>query len=283
MNGSIGKISFGKEVNKLEAGGFVLTETIHSPSLVLPRHDHEYPNINFTIRGSFRETIGHRPQECCASSLLIKPAGEAHANEYGTDGAHCLIIEVPNRRLESFRPLSSLFEKPGHIENAFLSFAAMNVYRELHASGGPSPLLIEGLVLELLAHTAKVEPGRSTRPEWLDKARRIMHERFTEQLSLSVVAENVGIHPSHLARSFRRFYGCSVGGYLIRLRVAYAMKELHEFDKPLSEIASEAGFYDQSQFTNLFGRRLGITPSQYRLASRSGNVNTNKHRFSKTQ
>jgi quercetin dioxygenase-like cupin family protein len=112
MDGSTGKITFGKELYKLEAGGFVLTETVHSPSLVLPRHDHEYPNINFTIRGSFRETIGRRPQECCASSLLVKPAGEAHANEYGDKGAHGLIIEVPDRRLDSSGTMSSLFEEP---------------------------------------------------------------------------------------------------------------------------------------------------------------------------
>jgi AraC family transcriptional regulator len=283
MKETTSQITFGKEISKLEAGDFVLTETFHSPSLILPRHEHEHANVNFTITGSFRETIGRHPQECRASSLLIKPAGEAHANEYGRKGAHCLIIEVPRRRLESFRPLSGLFEKPDHIENAFLACVAMRVYRELHASGGPSPLLIEGLVLELLALAAKVEPClRNRSPRWLDDVSRLLHERFTSQLSLSTVAEHIGIHPSYLARSFRERYGCSVGTYINSLRIEYAMRELQHFDRPLSEIAAIAGFYDQSQFTNVFKRQLGMTPSQYRTAARSGNKIPNKHRLSKT-
>ena len=284
MKETTGNITFGREISKFEVEGFVLTETVHSPSLVLPRHDHELANINFTINGSFRETFGRRPQECCASSLLIKPAAEVHANEYGAKGAHCLIIELPARRLESFRAISSLFEKPEHIENAFLACVAMNIYRELHASGGPSPLLIEGLVLELLAHAGRLQPsGRLATSAWLDDARRLLHERFAEQLSLSSVAEQIGIHPSHLARSFRKRFGCSVGTYINSLRIEYAMRELHRCDKSLCEIATNAGFYDQSQFTNVFKRRLGVTPSSYRIAARSGNAIPNRHRLSKTQ
>ena len=282
MKGAIGRITFGKELSRFEVGGFVLTETFHSPSLILPRHDHEHANINFTIDGSFRETIGRRPQECCASSLLIKPPGEVHANKYGAKGAHCLIIEVPHRRLESFRPLSSLFEKPDHVENAFLAGVAMRVYRELHVAGGPSTLLIEGLALELLALAARAEPWRKNTTRWLDDVRRLLHERFAERLSLSTVAEHFGIHPSYLARSFRKRYGCSVGTYIHSLRIEYAMRELHNFDRPLSEIAANAGFYDQSQFTNVFKRRLGVTPSQFRIALRSGHTVPNRNRLSKT-
>jgi AraC family transcriptional regulator len=283
MKATTSQITFGKEISKVKAGDFVLTETFHSPSLILPRHDHEHANVNFTITGTFRETIGRRPQECGASSLLIKPAGEVHANEYGRRGAHCLIIEVPHRRLESFRPLSDLFEKPDHIENTFLARIAMSVYRELHASGGPSLLLIEGLVLELLALAARVEPcRRNSSPRWLDDVRRLLHERFTSPLSLSTLAQHFGIHPSYLARSFRERHGCSVGTYINSLRIEYAMQELHHFETPLSVIAANAGFYDQSQFTNVFKRQLGITPYRYRTAVRSGDRIPNKHRLSKT-
>ncbi len=73
-------ITFGEELKKLEIAGFVLTETFHLPSVILARHAHECANINLTLKGSFREVIGNRPQECDRASLLIKPAGEYHAN-----------------------------------------------------------------------------------------------------------------------------------------------------------------------------------------------------------
>jgi AraC family transcriptional regulator len=276
-------ITFGEEICKFEAGDFTITETLHSSFLLLPRHDHELANLNFTINGSFRETIGRRPQECGPSSIVVKPAGEAHADKYGASGAHSLIIEVPSRLVNTHPQLSDLFESPGHIRNTFLARIAMKLYGECRATDEPSLLLIEGLILELLAHAARLDSNRlESSPEWLDNVRRILHERFTEPLSLSIVADQVGIHPSHLARSFRKRFGCSVGVYINSLRIEYAMRELLRADKPLSEIAGKAGFYDQSQFSNAFRRFLGVTPSKYRLAAQSCNAVPKKLQIAKT-
>jgi quercetin dioxygenase-like cupin family protein len=88
---SVGQITFGKEISSINLNGFILTETFHEPRLVLPRHDHECANINLTLAGSFRETVGKHPQECESASLLVKPPGESHGNKYGLNGAHCLI------------------------------------------------------------------------------------------------------------------------------------------------------------------------------------------------
>jgi AraC family transcriptional regulator len=80
----------------------------------------------------------------------------------------------------------------------------------------------------------------------------------------------VGVHPVTLARGFRRAYGCSVGAYLRRLRVARAAQRLAETDDALAEIALEAGFADQSHFSNLFRRETGVSPSAFRRSVRPG-------------
>ena len=71
MEEGLGRITFGQQIGQLSISGFVLTETFHEPSLILPRHDHECANIVFTLDGSFRETVGNRPQECETGSLLV--------------------------------------------------------------------------------------------------------------------------------------------------------------------------------------------------------------------
>lgn len=110
MTPKLGQVTFGKELRKAEIEGFVLTETFHPPNLFLPRHDHECANLNFTLKGSFRKTFGSRPQEATTSSILIKPAGESHANQYGNSDTHCLIIEVRPSRLKSIRNIQ-IFSK----------------------------------------------------------------------------------------------------------------------------------------------------------------------------
>jgi len=88
------------------------------------------------------------------------------------------------------------------------------------------------------------------------------------------VAISAGVHPSYLARTFRKFYGCTVGDYVRRLRVDYAVRELKESDKSLAEIATAAGFYDQSHFTHEFKSHLRMTPAEFRAAFRAGHTNT---------
>ena len=278
MTNTQSPITLGEQLKKIEAGGFILTETLHLASLVLPHHDHECANINFTMRGSFREIIGSRPHECGPSSLLVKPAGKAHANVYGSTGAHSLIIEVTPRKLEMIRPFSKLFERSDHIQNRVLAGLATRIYQEMQMVDSASPLMIEGLILELLAQATQdnLKSCAMPPPQWLAKARELIHEQFAETLSLSSIAAAVGINSAHLARMFRQYYRCTVGEYVRRRRIDYAIREVFYSDKPLSQIAIDAGFYDQSQLTRTFKLHVRMTPAQFRLAIRPRNADTKK-------
>ncbi len=265
-------ITFGEELKKLEVGGFVLTQTYHPPHLVLSRHDHECANINFTIKGSFREIFGTRPQESTRSSILIKPAGEHHANQYGSIGAFGFIIEVLPHKLETVRRFSKVFDSPAHIRHGLLSALAKKIYKEFRTMNSPaSELMIEGLILEMLAESTRREIkvlSSTTPPSWLREARDLIHASFAEQMSLSKVAEFVGVNSAHLARMFRRYYGCTVGDYVRRHQLEYAAQLLIETDRPLAEVGASAGFYDQSHFTNAFKLYFKITPAGFRASNK---------------
>jgi AraC family transcriptional regulator len=67
-----------------------------------------------------------------------------------------------------------------------------------------------------------------------------------------------------MARVFRRHNGCSPGEYLRRIRVRRACRLLADTDRPLSAIAYDTGYADQSHFTRHFKRAMGVTPGEYR-------------------
>lgn len=273
-----GQITFGQQVGHLNLSGFILTETVHAPRLVLPRHDHECANINLTLNGSFREIIGNRPQECEADSFLVKPPGESHANKYGETGAHCLIIELSPTRFDDFRKRTYFFDAPTHFKNGLPSIIAKRIYQEFREQKSGFELIIEGLILEMLGQTARERDASHypPPPRWLKKAQELIHEHFAEKLSLHAIAGVIQIHPSHLARMFRKYYHCSIGEYVRRLRVEYAAQEILKFNLPLADIALKAGFSDQSHFTHEFKRQMRISPAEYKKIH-TRNASTKKH------
>jgi len=284
MASAPGKITFGQQLGSLETGGFVFTETYHRPGVVLPRHDHECANFNLTVGGMFSERVNGRDQECGSATLGLKPPGEAHSNRYGGAGARCLIVEVTPARLGALGTRHRLFGGPSYVRGGPLVALAGRMYAELRAGGCASELVLEGLALEFLGELAR-ESGRASPPappRWLLEARDAIHAGFAGPVGLSALAEAAGVDPTHLARAFRKAFGCSVGEYVRRLRLEHATEQLTATDMPLAEIAAAAGFYDQSHFTNAFKLHRRLTPAEFRSAFRGGRGAPTRPRPSKT-
>jgi len=262
----------GEHLRSVRLEGFVLTEAEYRPSLNLSKHIHDHAVISIVLGGSYTELLGRRPQECKPYSVLLKAAGDDHSDSYGSEGARCLIIKVEPKRLEAIGKFSKVLEHSLHARDAFVASLSLRLYREFKLMDDASALSIEGLILEVLGHSARQYPrsdSSSTQPRWLHTAEAMIRESAAEPLSLLNVAVAVGVHPSHLARTFRKFYGCTVGDYLRRARLERAVEELAHENKSLAEVALAAGFYDQSHLTRAFKTHLGTTPKRFRAALRS--------------
>ena len=72
-----------------------------------------------------------------------------------------------------------------------------------------------------------------------------------------------------VSRTFHRHFGCSLSEYVRRVRVARAQVLLRRGELPLSAIALECGFCDQSRFTTTFRRLSGVPPQRYRARIRA--------------
>jgi AraC family transcriptional regulator len=106
-----------------------------------------------------------------------------------------------------------------------------------------------------------------------------MRDRFTEALTLTEIAREVGVSPSYLAQMFHKHYFNTVGGYIRQLRLEFACREMVESNAPLCQIALAAGFSDQSHLTRMFRRRLGISPSKYRESFAGSNRNRENNEY----
>jgi AraC family cel operon transcriptional repressor len=71
-------------------------------------------------------------------------------------------------------------------------------------------------------------------------------------------------HPSHLCKSFQRYYGETPTDFINRLRLRKAVRSLNEPDTKIAAVAAELGFDSLSHFHRLFKRHYGLTPAEYR-------------------
>jgi AraC family transcriptional regulator len=142
---------------------------------------------------------------------------------------------------------------------------ASRLYREFRTGAIASPLVIEGIILEMMGLLVR-EPGSGARqaPKWLAAVVARLHEEFSQPLTINEMAADLGVSPVRLSRTFRRFYGEPIGDYLRRIRVQFACQKLADPEVDLAQVGIEAGFADQSHFTRMFKRVTGLTPGDFR-------------------
>ena len=101
----------------------------------------------------------------------------------------------------------------------------------------------------------------------LDRAVSYIREHFQEPISMTNLAKRTGMSVRQFNRRFREVFGTNPRTFLIKTRIQAACVELRSTDIPISDIALDFGFSDQSSFTQHFRKHMGITPFRYRKES----------------
>lgn len=91
-----------------------------------------------------------------------------------------------------------------------------------------------------------------------------LHTHYAESISLEQLASLANLKPLRFLRLFQREMGLPPHAYLLQVRIERA-KQLLALGIPISQVACDTGFSDQSHLNRHFKRWMGITPGQYAL------------------
>lgn len=106
------------------------------------------------------------------------------------------------------------------------------------------------------------KPGDST--DLISAIREILENYITDDnLSIGLVADLAGLTPRSLQRMIKA-QDSSYRDLLNDARRNYAIRQLHDSNIRVSEIANRLGYREAGHFTRAFKRWTGVTPSQYR-------------------
>jgi AraC family transcriptional regulator len=231
---------------------------------------HELTALALTLEGSSIETFRNASFERTQHGLLLRPAGEHHKDRFGARGETCFLIEVAETWLSDVPQLRSILRDPAFYQPGTITRLAQRAYREWHWNDNASSIAIQALVFEIATHLVREEDSRDgvRPPTWLQRVKQRLDENFTETPSLTELARIGGVHPTHLARHFRRHFRVTVGDYLRRRRVQAAIELLSRGILSLTEVALESGFSSHAHLCTVFKRLTGVTPSEFRDTKR---------------
>jgi len=97
----------------------------------------------------------------------------------------------------------------------------------------------------------------------------LLAEDTWAKLSLRDCASACALSERHFARVFHESYGIPFHKFQLNKRINRAKHLLMETDFPLKAIAAQAGYADQSTFTESFTRESGLAPGRYRRLHQS--------------
>ncbi len=249
-----------------------ITEEFYENAFSFQEHWHKLACFTLIDRCDYQEKLGSKTFNHTPGTILWRPPEFSHADGMADSNGRSFsayLKEEAISRLSDYTKIPAEFSE----KNSYLIYLANRLRYEFRNWSLGSDLIAEGLILEMLGHAAKkAVPNAKRPPEWLVRIVEKLEDEYLINHSSLALAAEAGIHPVHLARTFRQFHGKSISTYLKEKRIRHAMQLIMQDDLTLAEIAYSSGFSDQSQFTRAFKELNGITPGAFR-----SEVTTTRH------
>lgn len=253
---------FGKTNETLRFDGLTITDTEYTHPYV-DWHYHENAYFTFLLQGNMTEGNKKEIYDCQAGTLLYHHWEDAHYNikpDIFTRGFH---LELTENWFDNFQILKEAVEGSFNLKDPALKLLMYKIFKEAKINDSSSELSVHGLLLSIFNQLSGKERNSDKKPEWTLKITEILHENFTEKLSLTELSKILDVHPVHLSRDFHKHFQCTLGVYIRKLKINKSLTLLNT-GLSLAETALECGFTDQSHFIRSFRENTGTTPLQYR-------------------
>ena len=119
------------------------------------------------------------------------------------------------------------------------------------------------MLLDFTNRVAQAQIPRDTTSD-IYKSIQYIKQHTNQAVSVSDVAAHVGKSRSYLSRCFKKELGFQMNEFIMRCKLEEAKSLLTYTDKSISEISNYLCFSSQAYFQNVFKKKYGITPNEYR-------------------
>lgn len=253
---------------------FYVTETGHFQAYTgyrVSRQSHDSFLLLYTISGEGSLTTDGTTLPLFPNHAVLFDCHNPHSYQCETKNWEFLWAHINGN---SVRPLFELLydgklctidmEKEPSFSQLFSGLASKLQTNSITASVEISSQVHMLFCSILKQHMEKGEIQKDEHKEAMSQVLDYIKTHYAENIALEDLMENIHFSKYHFIRLFRRVMGTTPYNYLTNYRINESKTLLRSTDKTVSEIASDCGFLDTSNFITQFKRHAGQTPLQYR-------------------
>ena len=278
---------FEKAVNLTEVYANDLAVHLRRNSeLVYTAHKHDFYLCVFFSKGTGVHEIDFNSFPIYPGSVFFLKPGQTHLWKFIERPEGLIFFHTKeffelgftHIKIEQF-PFFSWNGNPPHLhlqkeEMVYVESSFKNIYEEYLENRSLKEQKIRSLIHLLYVDLSRLYTSRAdhqliesnTYLATLQKLNETIQENFKQQKSVSFYADQLHITPKHLNRITAATLGKTPSNLINERLLLEAKRQLVHSNATLSAIATDLGFDDNSYFSKVFVRRVGVTPSAFRKA-----------------
>lgn len=251
------------------------------PACSIPEHEHPNHMLNLQRAGQMRcewttEGRTHRAEHG-PGNLYILPTGTRDRFTRWAPTSHLTVAMTPYflaKALDETAHLSDIELIPNwNLHDSHIASLMLALHSDLKDGSPAGPLYGESLGVALAyylirRYSVRVPGEREFKGGMptarLNRVLEFMRQNSAKETRLWELAQVAGMSAHYFCDLFKKSTGLSPHQYLLRCRIDRAKTFLRSPELGISQVAKATGFTDQSHFTKVFRRIVGVTPTQFR-------------------
>lgn len=259
---------------------------IHHISFMELRKDQSYQamhshkgrvEILYILSGEGNHMIGKHQYQTEAGDLMVINEGVLHEEKVRGEKplrfCCCAVTNLWIRGLkknqlvsENQKPLFHINSKDSSIKSIFSAMRKESIKKSPFCNYICTLLscILCLKIMELKKESPEEFSEKQKENEIVIAVKEYIDQNFQKKISLQDAAQSVWVSPWYLDRLFKKYTGESFTQYVIGRKLGYAQNLLRETEESIHSIAEKAGYDTPGYFHQLFKKKFGMTPGNYR-------------------